>query len=156
MAVSRLTDGLPVTFEWLNSLVEEINALSAKVGVSSSGSSVSTIDNIDVMGSFFNSTTRTIQIIAEEWTGTATAGRATFEDTVKFNPGFADNNVIVVVTAAFVSNGTRKGRPFKASASVGGIDKNKFELTVSLVEDDMDFNKGKQVVVNYIAIGKKA
>ena len=155
MAVSRITDGLPITYEWLNSIVEEINALSAK-SVGSSGSSVSTVDNIDVMGSFFNATTRTIQIIADQWSGTATAGRATFEDTISFSPAFADNNVIVVATPAFVSNGTRKGRPFKSSASVGGIDKNKFELTVSLVEDDMDFNKGKQVVINYIAIGKKA
>jgi hypothetical protein len=148
---SRLTDGIPITTEWLNSLVDAINGLSAPSGGASSGSQRS----ISVLGQYFNDSSRSVQIVADSVTGTATGGEDTKEFTVNFPVQFADNNVIVVATSAFVSQGARQNRPFKASASVGLVTNKKFEMSVVLTSDNVDVNTGKQVIVNYIAIGKK-
>lgn len=157
MGVSRLTDGLPITTEWLNSLVDEIARVGAAVTGTQSAESVA--DVIDVQGQFFKSTTRPIQILAERITGQASAGSGEYEHDIVFSPAFADNNVLVVATPSFVSESTtsgRGGRPFKASASVGAITSKGCKLTVTLVDDEQTFNKGKNVVVNYIAIGKRS
>lgn len=154
---SRLTDGLPITTEWLNSLVDSINELSGNSGSGTTSSGPSQ-RSISVLGQYFNDSTRPVQIIADSVTTSATGGADTAEMTVSFPTQFADNNVIVVATSAFVSAGTRKNRPFKAAASVGLITSKKFELSVVLTADSgsaSEFNSGKQVIVNYIAIGKK-
>ena len=148
---SRLTDGIPITTEWLNSLVDAINGLSAPSGGASGGSQRS----ISVLGQYFNDSSRSVQIVADSVTGTATGGEDTKEFTVNFPVQFADNNVIVVATSAFVSQGARRNRPFKAAASVGLVTNKKFEMSVVLTSDNVDFNTGKQVIVNYIAIGNK-
>jgi len=153
---SRLTDGIPITTEWLNSLVDAINGISASSG--STANSTSSQRAISVLGTHFNDSSRAVQIVADSVTGTAVAGEDTKEFTVNFPTQFADNNVIVIATSAFVSQGNRKNRPFKAAASVGLITNKKFELSVVLTDDvgaAAEFNKGKQVIVNYIAIGKK-
>ena len=153
---SRLTDGIPITTEWLNSLVDAINDINSGSGTTTS--TTSSQRSISVLGQYFNDSSRAIQIVADSVTATAVAGEDTKEFTVNFPTQFADNNVIVVATSAFVSQGTRKNRPFKAAASVGLITSKKFELSVVLTDDGgaaSTFNAGKQVIVNYIAIGKK-
>jgi hypothetical protein len=150
---SRLTDGIPITTEWLNSLVDAINDIGTGGGTTTS--TTSSQRAISVLGQYFNDSSRAVQIVADSVTGTAVAGENEKEFTVNFPTQFADNNVIVTATAAFVSQGTRKNRPFKAAASVGLITNKKFELSVILTDDEQTFNKGKQVIVNYIAIGKK-
>ena len=157
MAVSRLTDGLPITTEWLNSIVDEIMKLSSAVTGTESAGSIS--DIIDVEGDFFKSTTRPIQILANRISGQASAGTGQYEHNIVFDPSFADNTVIVVATPSFLSASTTSGRgglPFKAAASVGGITSKGCKLTVSLVDDDQSYNQGKQVIVDYIAIGKRS
>jgi len=149
MAVSRLTDGLPITTEWLNSIVDEINNLKGGTGTTTSGNVV------EFVGNFFSSTTRPIQVIAERITGNAAGGELTFESAVTFPSSFADSNVIVVATPSFISTTDRIGKPVKASASVGQIASTGFLLTVSFVEDSNTYTAGKQVTVDYIAIGKK-
>lgn len=149
MAVSRLTDGLPITTEWLNSIVDEINNIKGGSGTTSSGNTV------EFVGNFFSSTNRPIQVVAERITGNAAGGELTFESTVVFPTSFADSNVIVVATPSFISTTDRIGRPVKASASVGQIASTGFLLTVSFVEDSNTYTAGKQVTVDYIAIGKK-
>jgi len=158
MAVSRLTDGLPITTEWLNSLSDEINNLSAILSSSASGTTTSAgsgASKIDILGSFFSNTTRPLQIVADRITVTASGGTSVAELSPTFQSPFADNNVIVVATPSFVSQGTRMGKPFKASASVGAITSKGFLCSVTLVDDGMDFNQGKEVIVDYIAIGKR-
>jgi hypothetical protein len=150
---SRLTDGIPITTEWLNSLVDAINDISSRDN--SASSATSSQRAISVLGTNFNDASRAIQIVADSVTGTAVAGENEKEFTVNFPTQFADNKVIVVATSAFVSDGERKNRPFKAAASVGLITNKKFELSVVLTNESMEFNRGKQVIVNYIAIGKK-
>ena len=157
MAVSRLTDGLPITTEWLNSIVDEIMKLSSAVTGTTTAGSIA--DVIDVEGQFFKSTTRPIQILANRITGQASPGTHQYEHNIVFDPAFADNNVIVVATPSFLSESTTSGRgglPFKASASVGAITSKGCKLTVALMDDDQSFNKGKQVVVDYVAIGKRS
>ena len=146
---SRLTDGLPITTEWLNSLVDAINDLTP------TSSDSSAIRPVVYTGAALG-TSGSLQIEAGEHTGTATTGASTYEATVSFNTPFKDNNAIVVVTSTFVSQGTRKNRPFKAACSVGLVTNSKFECSVILTDDDMDFSKGKSVTFNYIAIGKRA
>lgn len=151
MPVSRLTDGLPITTEWLNSIVDEINNITGKSPTSSSNGG----DIVDVIGNFFSSSERPIQIVADRLTGTSSGGEVTFESSVVFPTAFADSNVIVVATPSFVSTTDRVGKPVKASASVGAIGSTGFLLTVSFVEDSNTYAAGKQVTVDYIAIGKK-
>lgn len=149
MAVSRLTDGLPITTEWLNSIVDEINNLKGGTGTATSGNVV------EFVGTFFSSTTRPIQVVADRVTGVAAGGELTFETSVVFPNSFGDSNVIVVATPSFISTTDRLGKPVKASASVGQIASTGFLLTVSFVEDSNTYTAGKQVTVDYIAIGKK-
>lgn len=149
MAVSRLTDGLPITTEWLNSIVDEINNLKGGTGTATSGNVV------EFVGTFFSSTTRPIQVVADRVTGVAAGGELTFEASVVFPNSFGDSNVIVVATPSFISTTDRLGKPVKASASVGQIASTGFLLTVSFVEDSNTYTAGKQVTVDYIAIGKK-
>jgi len=154
MPVSRLTDGLPITTEWLNSLADEINSITSSSSSSTQASSTG-VNQIDILGKFFANTTRPLQIVADRVTVTATAGTDVAELSPVFQSPFADNNVIVVATPSFVSAGDRLGKPFKASASVGKITSKGFLCSVSLVSDTMEYNKGKEVIVDYIAIGKK-
>lgn len=150
MAVNRLTDGMPVTTEWLNSLVDNIN---------NALSSVDTLNSpkrfVDFYSTFFGASTNDLQVVAERMSGVAAGSTNKVEMTVTFTKEFADSNVIVVATPSFASAGERKGRPFKATASVAGITSKGFELTVGLYNDDQDFHAGKVVTVDYIAIGRR-
>lgn len=147
---SRLTDGVPVSTEWLNSLVDAINDLQG----SSSGTSGS--GSLQLTGTFIDPSSNML-IESGQHTGQVT-GVDVYESSVEFRSAFADSDVIVIATPAFVSTSTSSGRynrPFKAYASVGNITKTKFELSVFLGGDDTTFTAGKTVIVNYIAIGKK-
>ena len=147
---NRLTDGLPITTEWLNTLVDEINSLK---GVSVSPGSTSLAKKINVLGSGFTGD-RTIQVVADTFTDIIPAGENVLDRTVQFQTPFYDNNVIVVVTPSFVSTSNRVNRPFLSYASVGLVTSSKFELSVALTSDLSDLSNGRSVVVNYIAIGK--
>lgn len=153
MAVSRLTDGLPITTEWLNSLADEINLLGVTTGLNRAGTTSSS--QISIGGQYFSNTTSPLQIMADRVTTTVMGGASVAELSPVFKVPFLDNDVIVVATPSFISNGTRIGRPFRASASVGKITSKGFLLSVVLVNEDQDSSSGKEVIVDYIAIGKK-
>jgi hypothetical protein len=81
-----------------------------------------------------------------------------YESTVEFRSAFADSDIVVVTTPAFISSSTNSGRyllPFKAYTSVGSITKTNFKLSAFLGNDDSTFSAGKTIIVNYIAIGKR-
>lgn len=141
---SRLTDGLPISTEWLNSLVDAINDLTPN------SSDSSTIRPVIYTGSVLGPTA-SLQIEAGKHTGVSTQGAAAYEASVSFNTPFKDNDVVVVVTPTF-TNGS--GRPYKASCSVSGIDNKKFECSVALSESNP--STSVNVTFNYIAIGKRA
>ena len=147
---NRLTDGLPISTEWLNTLVDEINSLQ---GITAS-SATSPSRKINVYGTGFTGSSRTVQVIADQWSGTAPSGVTTLDATVNFPTPFADNNIIVVATPSFLSASGRNNKPFRSYAMVGGITTSKFELAVDLTEAEADLGTGRNVLVNYIAIGK--
>jgi len=150
---SRLSDRIPVTTEWLNGLVEEINAIKNSIPSSSTGSAAAS-KIIEFIGPGLQGSS-SIQVLTGVINGLSTAKADVFEADVNFSVPFADKNVFIVCTPTFPSVGTRKGKPSKAAASVCAITDSSFKLTVMLVDDDDQFTGSKQVSINYIAIGKK-
>jgi hypothetical protein len=148
MSVNRLTDGMPLTTEWLNSLADAINNLSSSVETLGEPQKEIAFNGTPIGNS-------AVQVLVGTWTGVASAGAKTVEGTIKFSTSFKDNNVSIVGNTTFASAGERKPRPFKSALSFADISSTGCEFTISLVEDDMDFNAGKVTTINYIAIGKK-
>jgi hypothetical protein len=147
---SRLTDGLPITTEWLNSLVDAINDIQ---GTDNSSGTSGAISHMGITNSQGNN------LIIESGVHTGQVSSAeVYESTVEFRSAFADSDIVVVTTPSFVSSSTNSGRyllPFKAYTSVGSITKTNFKLSAFLGNDDSTFSAGKTIIVNYIAIGKK-
>lgn len=150
---SRLSDGLPITTEWLNNLVDEINVLRNR-GADNSGSGSTASTSVDFFGPGISGSP-SVQILTGTVTGQVTSSADVFEADVNFAVPFADNNVFIVCTPTFASSGARNGKPAKSSASVCAISDSSFKLAVMLVNDSVQASGSTQVTVNYIAIGKK-
>ena len=145
---SRLTDGLPITTEWLNSLVDAINDIQGNDGVFGASFNHMGITNNGGENLIIESGVHTGQ----------SASQAVYESTVEFRSAFADSDIVVVTTPAFIVNSATSGRyllPFKAYTSVGSITRTNFKLSAFLGSDDSPLSASKTVIVNYIAIGKK-
>jgi hypothetical protein len=147
---TRLSDGMPITTEWLNQLVTEINELR---NTSSSSSSATGVAQrvVEFYGPGLLGNTA-VQVQTGVFSTTAPAAQKTIEANVNFPIPFADNNVFIVVTPTFPDS---NGRAYKATASVAGVNASSFKMTVMLVTDTDTFGADKAVSVNYIAIGKK-
>lgn len=143
---NRLTDGLPITTEWLNSLVDEIEALKGATGVSSTSSAQKPIS---LFGSLF-SNAKSFQIIGDTFFENIPGGTSLINRTINFKNPFFDNNVIVVASATF--NDTT-GKPSDSYVSVGNIRSSSFEMTLKL---NQTFTQTMSASVNYIAIGKSS
>lgn len=150
---TRLSDGIPVTTEWLNNIADEINALrNASSTGTGTGSAAATV--VDFFGPGLSGSSA-IQVLTGTVTGQVTASADVFEADVNFAVPFSDNNVFIVCTPTFASVGPRNGKPAKSSASVCAITDSAFKLAVMLVNDSSQTAGSTQVTVNYIAIGKK-
>lgn len=149
---TRLSDGIPVTTEWLNNLVDEINALRNNSSTSSTAGTTSTAVDFILPGF---SGTSPVQVLTGTVSGQVTTSADVFEADVNFAVPFADTNVFVICTPTFASTGSRNGKPAKAAASVCAVTESAFKLAVMLVDDSTQTAGTKQVTVNYIAIGKK-
>jgi hypothetical protein len=148
---SRLTDGLPITTEWLNSLVDAINDIQGN-DRSSGGSGA-----ISHMG-ITNNQADNLIIESGVHTGQALGSSNVYSATVEFRSAFADSDIVVVTTPAFVSTSTSSSGylfPFNAYTSVGSITKTNFKLSAFMGNDDGTFSAGKTIIVNYIAIGRR-
>jgi hypothetical protein len=141
---------MPITTEWLNQLVTEINDLK-NTSSSSSSSTGAAQKVIDFYGPGLSGNTA-VQVQTGIFRTTAPAAQKTIEANVNFPIPFADNNVFIVTTPSFPDP---SGRPAKASASVSGVNANSFRMTIMLVTDTETFGTDRAVSVNYIAIGKK-
>lgn len=146
---TRLSDGMPVTTEWLNQLVAEINEL--KNTTASSASSSVAARSVEFYGPGLSGNAA-LQVQTGSFSVNAAASQVLVEGNVSFAIPFADNNVFVVATPTFADS---SGRPARASVSVSDIRSSSFRMTVSLVNDTDAFTADKTVTVNYIAIGKK-
>ena len=148
--VAKLSDKQPITFEWLNSLVDAINDL--KGDITDVSESIRPIVFAgDAIASNNNSK---VKVVADQHQ-IASAGGANGKDnivtTVTFPSNFKDNSVVVVATADFL---TSDKVPYRASVSVGSVTDKQFSCRVSIVDDKINFNKKTAaIVINYIAIG---
>lgn len=148
MAVNRLTDGMPVTTEWLNSLVDSINNVASSI-VDLGERKKEIAFNGTPLGSF------DVQVVVGTWSGVAPAGSRAIDGDISFSPGFKDDSAVVFGNTTFTSPGARKPRPARSAVSFSNISKSGCYFAINLLDDDIDFNAGKIVTMNYVAIGKK-
>jgi hypothetical protein len=149
--VAKLSEKQPLTFEWLNSLVDAINRVDVKAGKAQG--SIDAVRKIIFSGDAINSA-GTIRVIADQHqiaSAGKSAGKNSVSANVTFPNKFKDNSVIVVATADFL---TANNVPYRASVAVGAVTASGFKCRVTIVDDDAEFNKKSQaIVINYIAVG---
>lgn len=138
MPVNPLSDGTPLTFEWLNSVAEAINRLEIQNADDSNVKFVGDVNGQDV------------QIETGTATVNATKGVKAIESQVAFKTPFRDNSVTVVAMVT-----TKDKKPIAAGIAVGQITSKKFNLVIDLFDDSAAFGKNQKVFVKYVAIGKK-
>lgn len=145
MRSTALTDGNPLTYDWLNNLVADIETLSNQ-NAADTGSRIVFKPHWDTS----NNTTSKIL------TGTAlvTLGKGSVSGVssiVKFSSSFAsDTDVVVIATVNY--NGTDPG--VDAYCWVTNTNKDGCIFHARRL-DSVDKKKTTSVTINYIAIGKK-
>ena len=150
--VAQLSDGQPITFEWLNSLVSEINSLKSDLAANTKADRANRLRPITYAGDAIN-TAGKIKVIADQHkVGDAKGGKAAFNAQVSFpGNGFKDASVIVVATTDMP-----KGKSGKAAeqlaVSVANVTKKGFTCTVTPIDSE-SLSKGQDVFINYIAVG---
>jgi hypothetical protein len=149
--VAKLSEKQPLTFEWLNSLVDAINKADASANAAQGR--IDAVRKIIFSGDAIGSA-GTIKVIADQHQIAAagkSAGKNSVSANVTFPNKFKDNSVVVVATADFL---TANNVPYRASVSVGAVTASGFKCRVTIVDDDEEFNKKSQsIVINYIAVG---
>jgi hypothetical protein len=148
--VQRLSDGQPITFEWLNSLVAEINDLRADLSANTRADAQNRLRPITYAGDAIN-TAGKIKVIADQQKiGDARKSKAAFNAYVDFpGNGFKDASVIVVATSDMRKNKTSAE---KLVVSVANVTKNGFTCTVTPIDGET-LTVGQDVIINYIAVG---
>jgi hypothetical protein len=149
--VAKLSEKQPLTFEWLNSLVDAINQVDSRA--KNAQGSIDAVRKIVFAGDAISSA-GTIKVIADQHQIAAagkSAGKNSVSASVTFPSKFKDSSVVVVATADFI---TANNVPYRASVSVGAVTEKGFKCRVTIVDDDEEFNKKSQaIVINYIAVG---
>jgi hypothetical protein len=148
--VAKLSDGQPITFEWLNSLVAEINDLRSDLSANTRADRANRLRPITYAGDAINRAGK-IKVIADQHVvGDARKSKAAFNAVVKFpGNGFKDASVIVVATSDTPKS---KESAEKLVVSVANITKNGFTCTVTPIDGET-LTAGNPVIINYIAVG---
>ena len=146
MSVPNLSDGTPLTFEWLNLVADTINRLD--VAKNNDDSNVKFVG--DISGSDVQVLTGSVPI--DVTVDKAKAGTIT-KNNIKFKTAFADKNVTVVAMVTS-SAAAQNDNPVAAAVSVGQITANNFDAVVQVFADSSAVGK-KKLTLKYIAIGKK-
>lgn len=146
-AVAPLSDGTPITYEWLNSLANAINKVVLEneddsnvkfVGVGDAGG-----ENVQVV----------LGSVTIESGSKKTAGSKILQNNIEFPVSFADSNVTVLAT--ITSNGAKQhDNAVPAAVSVGEITSATFDAAIQLFDGSGKFGKGT-LELKYVAIGKK-
>jgi hypothetical protein len=147
--VQKLSDGQPITFEWLNSLVSEVNSIRTDLSANTRAD-LERVRPITFAGDSIASAGK-IKVIADQHkVGDAKGGKAAFNAYVDFvGNGFKNARVIVVATADIRRT---KASAEQCAVSVANVTKNGFTCTVTPIDNE-SFSKGQDVIINYIAIG---
>ena len=156
-----LSDGQPITFEWLNSLASEINGLRRDLAANAaadraSAAALAATERANrarpvVYSGDAIARAGKIKVIADQQKiGDASAGKGAFNNYVDFpGNGFKDASVIVVATADMRKNKTSAEQ---LAVSVANVTKNGFTCTVTPIDGE-SLKKGQDVIINYIAVG---
>jgi hypothetical protein len=147
--VAKLSDGQPITFEWLNSLVAEINDLRADL-TANNKADLTRVRPIVYAGDAIASAGKIKVIADQQKIGDAKKTKEAFNAYVDFpGNGFKDASVIVVATADMRKNKTSAE---KLVVSVANVTKNGFTCTVTPIDGET-LTAGQDVIINYIAVG---
>lgn len=143
MGVSRLSDGTPLTFEWLNSLADAINKLEALNKDDGSFDGLAGKEDIQVLtGS-----------VSVNITGRDTKGSKVIVKNIKFKNPFSDSKVVVVAMVTSTA-AKQNNKPIPAGVAVGEITQNNFDAAIQLFDDEGKFGK-TSFELRYVAIGKR-
>lgn len=143
MPVPILSDGTPLTFEWLNSVANAINALE-----------VDNKNNSNILVSGYVKDTD-IQVVTGQIDISISGGKKGVQvrrENIKFPVTFGSKEVVVV--AMVTHNPSTSTKPNPAAISVDGISETKFNATIQVFDADNDI-KNEKFEVKYIAIGKR-
>jgi hypothetical protein len=143
--IPTLSDGTPLTFEWLNLVAQTVNRLDA----SNNDDSNVKFDG-DIKGDDILVVTGTVPVVvsAKEATGPVIK-----KPNIKFPVTFANANVTVIAMVTSTA-AKQNDKPIAAGVAVGQITANNFDAVIQLFADEADFGK-KKFQLKYVAIGKK-
>ena len=147
--VAKLSDGQPITFEWLNGLVAEINDLRADL-MANNKADLARVRPIVFAGDAVASAGKIKVIVDQQKIGDAKTTKEAFNKYVDFpGNGFKDASVIVVATADMRKNKTSAEQ---LAVSVANVTKDGFTCTVTPIDGE-SLKAGQDVIINYIAVG---
>ena len=142
MAVSELSDGNPLTYNWLNLLVADINQVSRDV------KSVTGASKINLIADHMASTTY-VQVLTGQTTVNL-AGKESIDKTlVTFSTPFVSSDVLVIPAINFRNN----AEEIYATAWVTNINESGCTIRVKRFAP-IDKKKSTPITINYLAIGK--
>lgn len=145
MPVPILSDGTPLTFEWLNTVANAINTLE--------------IDNKDNSNVLVSGFVKDLNVLVVTGTQNINVpgnkkGVQIRVPNIKFPVAFKDAEVVVVATVSHTpKNADTKPNP--AAISIGGITRSKFDAHIQVFDSDNNI-KNEKFEVRYIAIGKRS
>lgn len=142
MAVTELSDGNPLTYNWLNDLVAVINQTSKDV------KSVTGSSKINMIADHMSSATN-VQMLTGK-TVINLAGKESIDKTlVTFSTPFASPDVLVIPTINF----RNAAEEIYATAWVTNINESGCTIRVKRFAP-IDKKKSTPITINYLAIGK--
>jgi len=148
--VQQLSDGQPITFEWLNNLVSEVENLKSQLAANTKADAENKARPITYAGDAIASAGKIKVIADQQKVGDATKTKAAFNAYVDFpGNGFKDASVIVVATSDMRKSKTAAE---KLVVSVANVTKNGFTCTVTPIDGEA-LKVGDDVIINYIAVG---
>lgn len=145
MPVPILSDGVPLTYEWLNAVANAINTIEINYEANS---------NITITGTSSEEKDYKI-LVGKQAIKLSNANKTRniyYRENIKFSEPFPDDNVTVVAMVTTTNANTNKPQP--AGVAVGGITATNFDITVQMFDDSEKFKK-EDFEVRYIAIGTR-
>jgi hypothetical protein len=143
---TKLDSSHPLTYDWLNTLVGELENLNNQSRYAKDNVKIKLFPN-NMTGISSNGS---IQMITQQVTVTIPKGKASHASTLqKFTPAFSGSNVMVIPAINFVGTDTE----VDAFCWVTNISETGCIIKVRRL-DKVNNNSSTKVTVNYLAIGK--
>lgn len=145
MSVPNLSDGTPLTYEWLNQLADTVNVLYAKEEAEPDILFVG-----DVTGKEIQVVTGSVKINAA---GKNISGSKISSNNIKFKKAFADKKTIVIAMVTSTA-AKQNNAPIPAGVAVGEITETGFDAIIQLFNEEKTLGK-VSFELKYVAIGKR-